>query len=163
MKRLILYIVLLTAALGAAPLRTEAQNLEKSILRYASDETVKSVFFERAMMLMMSEQAQQRGDRELAQLLKNIQFIRVLNFGARSEPGKELERSVKSDKAFQLVTATNADGQSARVYLRRASRSEGSEGKKELVVFTGNDAEHTVMHLYGAFDLRDVSRITSIR
>lgn len=160
MKRLILSILLLTAALLGSPLRTQAQHakVEQLILEQAADEGVKSVFFERAMMQLMSEQASRRGDRELAKLLNNIRFIRVLTFGERNEPAAQIERVVRSDKSFQLVTATHADGHSARAYLRAPKL----EQQKELIVFTSDGAERTVIHLYGAFDLHEVSRITSI-
>lgn len=62
------------------PLLSQAQSpaMETFYDRYGAAEGITSVALERRMMQMMSAQAAQRGDDELARLLDEIGFIRVL-------------------------------------------------------------------------------------
>ena len=101
--------------------------------RYGAAEGITSVALERRMMQMMSAQAAQRDDSELARLLDEIGFIRV------------------------LTTTDDTDRKS--VYLRESKLDED----KELVVITHGEDETTVVHIFGSFDVREISRITSIR
>ena len=71
----------------------------------------------------------------------------------------EAERTVKADKHFELLTSTTADGRTTRVYLREPKLQED----KELIVITHGEDETTVVHIFGSFDVREISRITSIR
>ncbi len=110
-------------------------------------------------MQMMSAQAAQRGDDELARLLDEIGFIRVLTTTDDTDLAAEAERTVKADKHFELLTSTTADGRTTRVYLREPKLQED----KELIVITHGEDETTVVHIFGSFDVREISRITSIR
>lgn len=139
--------------------RAQAPALEAFYDRYGAAEGITSVAFERKMMHMISAQAAQRGDAELARLLDEIVFIRVLTTTDETELAAEAEKAVKAGKHFELLTSTNADGRTTRVYLRDSKLNEN----KELVVITRSEGETAVVHISGSFDVHDVSRITSIR
>ncbi len=143
------------------PLLSQAQSpaMETFYDRYGAAEGITSVALERRMMQMMSAQAAQRGDDELARLLDEIGFIRVLTTTDDTDLAAEAERTVKADKHFELLTSTTADGRTTRVYLRESKLDED----KELVVITHGEDETTVVHIFGSFDVREISRITSIR
>lgn len=156
MKRWIILLTLLLAALRAQAQTTE---LEQLLIRHGAGDGVTSIFFERTMMQMMSLQAARQGDRELARLLDEIRFIRVIASRTTTRPADETEQLVRSGRQFRLIAEANLDGQQTRIYLRTWRSHEN----KELVVITREHGEQTVVHLYGAFDLHDVSRLSSIR
>ncbi len=139
--------------------RAQSPALEALYDRYGAAEGVKSVAFERKMMDMMSTQAAQRGDEELARLLYEIVFIRVMTTTNETKLAADAEQAVKTNKHFERLTSTASDGRTARVYLRESKLSPN----KELVVITHSDEETTVVHIFGSFDVHEVSRITSIR
>lgn len=141
------------------PLLSRAQSpaIEALYDRYGAAEGITSVMLERKMMQMMSTQAEQRDDSELARLLDEIGFIRVLTTTDDTNLAAEAEQAVKEH--FELLTSTTADGRTTRVYLRESKLNED----KELVVITHGEDETTVVHIFGSFGLREVSRITSIR
>lgn len=146
------------------PLLSRAQSpaMEAFYDRYGAAEGITSVALEQKMMHMMSTQAAQRGDAELARLLDEIVFIRVLTTTDETlfaELVSEAEQALKAGKHFDPLTSTTADGRTTRVYLREPKLEEN----KELVVITHGEDEATVVHIFGSFGLREVSRITSIR
>lgn len=116
------------------PLLSQAQSpaIEALYDCYGAAEGITSVMLERKMMQMMSTQAEQRDDSELARLLDEIGFIRVLTTTDDTDLAAEAERTVKADKHFELLTSTTADGRTTRVYLRESKLDED----KELVVIT---------------------------
>jgi len=156
MKRLIIIGLFLLLPMLS---RAQSPALETLYDRYEAAEGVTSVAFERKMMQMMSAQAARRGDEELARLLDEIVFIRVLTTTDEMELAADAEQAVKSGKHFELLTSTNADGRTARVYLRDSRLTE----TQELVVITHSEQETTVVHIFGSFDVHEVSRITNIR
>lgn len=58
-----------------------------------------------------------------------------------------------------LVISTTEEGQTTRFYLREARLTDNSE----LVMITYGAKETVVVNIYGAFDLRQVMRLSSIR
>lgn len=133
--------------------------LEKLFDRYGAAEGITSVMLEHKMMHMMSTQAAQHGDAELARLLDEIVFIRVLTTTDETDLAAEAEQAVKTGKHFELLTSTASDGRTTRVYLRDSKLNEN----KELVVITHGEDETAVVHISGSFDVHEVSRITSLR
>ena len=144
-----------------SPISSLAQSpaIEALYDRYGAAEGITSVMLERKMMQMMSAQAERRNDGELARLLDEIGFIRVLTTTDDTDLAAEAEKAVKAGKHFELLTSTTAEGRTVRVYLRDSTLNED----KELVVITHGEDETAVVHIFGSFDLREVSRITSIR
>lgn len=143
-----------------SPILTRAQSpaIETFFDRYGAAEGITSVALERKMMHMMSTQAARRGDEELARLLDEIVFIRVLTTTDETDLAAEAEQAVKASKHFERLTSTTADGRTTRVYLRDSKLNEN----KELVVITHSEDETAVVHISGSFDVHEVSRITSI-
>lgn len=156
MKRLIIIGLLLLPPMLS---RAQSPAMEEFFDRYGAAEGITSVAFERKMMHMMSAQAAQRGDAELAQLLDEIVFIRVLTTTDETDLAAEAEQAVKAGKHFERLASTTSDGRTTRVYLRDSKLNEN----KELVVITRSEDETAVVHISGSFDVHEVSRITSLR
>ena len=74
MKRLLLILILLLPRLAAA----QSNSVDDFFSRYAAAEGFTSVQLEQKMMQLMSRQAAERGDKGLAVLLKDIQYIRII-------------------------------------------------------------------------------------
>ena len=74
MKRLLLILILLLPRLAAA----QSNSVNDFFSRYAAAEGFTSVQLEQKMMQLMSHQAAERGDKGLAVLLKDIQYIRII-------------------------------------------------------------------------------------
>ncbi len=143
------------------PMLSRAQSpvMEAFFDRYGAADGITSVALERKMMHMMSVQAAQRGDEELARLLDEIVFIRVLTTTDETKLAAEAEQAVRGSKHFERLTSTTSDGRTARVYLRESKLSQN----KELVVITHSEDETAVVHIFGSFDLHEVGRIANIR
>ncbi len=139
--------------------RGQSSDMEALFDHYGAAEGVTTVAFERKMMHMMSMQAAQRGDEELARLLDEIVFIRVLTTSDQIGLAVHAERIVKASKHFERLTSTSADGRTTQVYLNETKLSPN----KELVVITRSKDETAVVHIFGSFDLHEVGRIASIR
>ncbi len=139
--------------------RAQSSALEALFDRYGATEGVTTVAFERKMMHMMSTQAAQRGDDELARLLDEIVFIRVLTTTDEIGLAAHAERIVKASKHFERLTSTSADGRATQVYLGESKLTPN----KELVVITHSEEETAVVHIFGSFDVHEVGRIASIR
>lgn len=119
-----------------------------------------SVQLEPRMMRMMSRQAADRGDEKLAQLLGDIRFIRIVALkGGDAERFVDDAEQAIARAGLPLVTSSTEDGQTTRFYLREARLTDNSE----LVMITYGAKETVVVNIYGAFDLRQVMRLSSIR
>ncbi len=143
------------------PILSRAQSpvMEAFFNRYGAADGITSVAFEQKMMHMMSVQAAQRGDEELARLLDEIVFIRVLTTTGETKLAAEAEQAVRGSKHFERLTSATTDGRTVRVYLRESKLNEN----KELVVITHSENETAVVHIFGAFDVHEVGRIANIR
>lgn len=139
--------------------RGQSSDMEALFDHYGAAEGVTTVAFERKMMHMMSTQAAQRGDEELARLLDEIVFIRVMTTTDEIGLAAHVERVVKAGNHFERLTSASSDGLTARVYLHESIMSPN----KELVVITHSEEETAVVHIFGALDLHEVGRIANIR
>lgn len=66
---------------------------------------------------------------------------------------------ISARAGLPLVTSSTVDGQISRFHLREARLTDNSE----LVMITYGAKETVVVNIYGAFDLRQVMRLCSIR
>lgn len=125
MKRLLLLLLLALPQWGAAQNKAIAGFFD----RYAAAEGVTCVQLEPKMMQLMSAQARERGDRQLADLLGNIRFIRIiaLKEGDRERFVEEAGRALASGGGFPLVTSSSEQGQRTEFYLQNKTLSECSE------------------------------------
>lgn len=157
MKRLLLFALLLLPLCGWA----QSSSVGAFFDRYLAAEGFTSVQLERRMMRLMSRQAADRGDAELARLLGEIEYIRVV--ALRDGDGEAFVRAasdaVAADSRFQPLTSVSEEGQTTRFFLRTPALS----SRSELVMITRGDKETVVVDIYGAFDLRQVVRLSSIR
>lgn len=155
MKRFLLFVILLLPCLA----RAQSGAVGTFFERYAADGFT-SVQLEPRMMRMMSRQAADRGDEKLAQLLGDIRFIRIvaLKGGDADRFVDDAERAI-ARAGLPLVTSSTEDGQTSRFHLCEARLTDNSE----LVMITYGAKETVVVNIYGAFDLRQVMRLSSIR
>lgn len=156
MKRLLLILILLLPRLAAA----QSNSVDDFFSRYAA-EGFTSVQLEQKMMQLMSRQAAERGDKGLAVLLKDIQYIRIiaLKEGDGGRFVRDAEAAVAADRKFQPVTSGSENGQTTKFYIRETALSV----KSELVMITYGAKETVVVNIFGVFDLRQVARLSTIR
>ena len=157
MKRILILLLVVL------PFLARAQDVSWRFFdRYSKAEGFSCVQLERKMMRMMSRQAAEKGDKKLAELLDGIQYIRImaLDGGDRTQFLKDAEE-LASDPVFkfQLVMSESSDGQTTRFYLREAVFNNYSE----LLMLTYGPKETVAVNIYGRFDLKQVSRLSTIR
>ena len=132
--------------------------------KYASAQGVTSVRMERQMLRMMGDQAADRGDKELARLMKNIQTINiaVLKKGDAKEFIGDAGRAMAMNGGrYKLVTSSNADGQTTEFYLASPARNFSDDSA--FVMLTYGRKETVVVYIYGYFDLQQIVRLSSLR
>lgn len=159
MKRSIwIGILLLLLPLSAA---AQSGSVREFFGRYAAAEGFTSVQLEQKMMQMMSRQAAERGDRELAVLLGDIEYIRIVasKGGDTERFVHDAEAAVAADRKFEPVTSGTEQGQTTKFYIR----SPALTVKSELVMITYGPKETVVVNIYGVFDLRQVARLSTMR
>ena len=129
--------------------------------RYETAEGFSSVSLGAKMMQTMSRQAAEHGDKGLAVLLKDIEYIRIiaLKGGDSGMLVRDAEAAVAADRKFQPVTSGTEDGQTTKFYIRETALSV----KSELVMITYGAKETVVVNIYGEVDLKQVARLSSIR
>ena len=155
MKRLLLILILLLPRLAAA----QSNSVDDFFCRYAAAEGFTSVQLEQKMMQLMSRQAAERGDKGLAVLLKDIQYIRIIALKEGGRFVRDAEAAVAADRKFQPVTSGSENGQTTKFYIRETALSV----KSELVMITYGAKETVVVNIFGVFDLRQVARLSTIR
>lgn len=160
MKRILVFLL---AVMVFIPYLARAQSVAWPFFdRYSKTEGYASVQLERKMMRMMSRQAAERGDEQLAKLLNGIQYIRIvaLKEGDRARLLEDVEALTTNPLYdFQLVMSESESGQATRFYLRESPHSFNSE----LLMLTYGEKETVVVNIYGEFDLQQVARLSTIR
>lgn len=155
MKRILLILIMLF------PVAVRAQHESSDFFeRYAAVEGVTTVRMERKMMRMMSRQAAEKGDAGLAELLDGIRYIRIVAL-REGDPARFVAdaKALAAGPRFQLVASNAEEGQTTEFYLRETPFSDASE----FLMITYGGKEHVVVDIYGEFDLKDVSRLSTIR
>ena len=155
MKRLLLIFAL--CLFLPRSVSAQSSSVDDFFRRYDASEGFTSVLLEQKMMQMMSRQAAQRGDKGLAVLLKDIEYIRII--ALKGGDSGDAEAAVAADRKFQPVTSGTEDGQTTKFYIRETALSV----KSELVMITYGAKETVVVNIYGEFDLKQVARLSSIR
>lgn len=157
MKRILLLVLVLL------PFLARSQNYSwKFFDRYSDASGFTSVQLERKMMRMMSRQAAEQGDKKLAELLDGIQYIRIvaLDSGDGAQFLADAEQlAADPDARFELVMSGTEQGQTTKFYLREAEFNLNTE----LLMLTYGPRETVAVNIYGNFDLKQVSRLSSIR
>lgn len=157
MKRILLFLLIVL------PFLARAQNVSWRFFdRYSKAEGFSCVQLERKMMRMMSRQAADKGDEALARLLDGIESIRIIALDG-GDPAEFLQDAKElvdhAGYRFQLVMSESAEGQMTRFYLRNAV----PPGYSELLMLTYGPKETVAVNIYGMFDLKQVSRLSTIR
>ena len=127
--------------------------------RYETAEGFSSVSLGAKMMQTMSRQAAEHGDKGLAVLLEDIQYIRIVALAGGD--GEQLVRDAAgaSERKFREAASTTEDGQITKFYIRETALAV----KSELVMITYGAKETVVVNIYGVFDLKQIARLSSIR
>ena len=157
MKRLLLIFAL--CLFLPRSVSAQSSSVDDFFRRYDASEGFTSVLLEQKMMQMMSRQAAQRGDKGLAVLLKDIEYIRIIALKGGDSGMLVRDAAVAADRKFQPVTSGTEDGQTTKFYIRETALSV----KSELVMITYGAKETVVVNIYGEFDLKQVARLSSIR
>lgn len=157
MKCLLLSLLLLLPLAGSAQSAAVADFFE----RYSASEEVTSVRIEPPMMRLMSRQAAERGDKELSKLLTEILYIRILSLKTDEEAPlvREARELMATDRKFRLVTSATEEGQTTQFYLRESRLTNLSE----FVMISSGPRETVVVDIFGAFDLQQVARLSTLR
>ena len=157
MKRILILLLVVL------PFLARAQNVSWRFFdRYSKAEGFSSVQLERKMMRMMSRQASERGDEKLSELFRGLESIRIvaLDGGDGQQFMADAEALVNhANYHFQMVMSESRDGQVTRFYLRDAI----PPGYSELVMLASGPKETVAVNIYGQFDLKQVSRLSTIR
>lgn len=158
MKRILLSILL---CLPWCVMAQGAVEVERFFDRYVAAEGFTSVSLEEKMMQLMSREAEARRDRELARLLGEIRHIRIvaLKGGDGDRFVGEAREAVASSGRFGLLTSSSEEGQTTLFYLCEPRTGSNSE----LVMITYGPRETVVVDIYGAFDLKQVVRLSNMR
>ena len=156
MKRLLLIFAL--CLFLPRSVSAQSSSVDDFFRRYDASEGFTSVLLEQKMMQMMSRQAAQRGDKGLAVLLKDIEYIRIIALKG-GDSGMLVRDAEAAVRKFQPVTSGTEDGQTTKFYIRETALSV----KSELVMITYGAKETVVVNIYGEFDLKQVARLSSIR
>ena len=84
--------------------------------RYETAEGFSSVSLGAKMMQTMSRQAAEHGDKGLAVLLEDIQYIRIVALagGDGEQLVRDAEAAVASERKFREAASTTEDGQSTK-------------------------------------------------
>ena len=129
--------------------------------RYETAEGFSSVSLGAKMMQTMSRQAAEHGDKGLAVLLEDIQYIRIVALagGDGEQLVRDAEAAVASERKFREAASTTEDGQITKFYIRETALAV----KSELVMITYGAKETVVVNIYGVFDLKQIARLSSIR
>ena len=160
MKRIFVYLL---AVMVFIPYLARAQSVAWMFFdRSSKTEGYASVQLERKMMRMMSREAAEKGDEQLAKLLNGIQYIRIvaLKEGDKARLLEDVEALTTNPfYEFQLVMSESESGQTTQFYLRESPHSY----KSELLMLTYGEKETVVVNIYGEFDLQQVARLSTIR
>ncbi len=158
MRRLLFFCLLWFPVLASAQ---NSKEIEAFFEKYAAAEQITCVQLEPRMMQLMAQQAEERGDRPLAKLLKRIRYIRIVAFKGEDHTAfvDDVSAALERDKRFPLVTASTEEGQTTNFYLREARMTDNSE----LVMVSYGPKETVVVNIYGGFDLKQVVRLSAIR
>lgn len=129
--------------------------------RYETAEGFSSVSLGAKMMQTMSRQAAESGDKGLAVLLEDIQYIRIVALagGDGEQLVRDAEAAVASERKFREAASTTEDGQTTKFYIQETALAV----KSELVMITYGAKETVVVNIYGVFDLKQIARLSSIR
>lgn len=173
MKRSILFLILWLLAL-APPAAAQSSDVDRLFKRYTerTDQGFTLVEMERPMLRMLSRQAADQGDKTLAELLKNIEAIRVLSLGVgHPDDGKERAGVCRALYDSFLAEAQRVVSRRRSVTLRQSGADEivsihmdEMRDKRELLMLTCNsrEATATLVYVYGKFDLENVLSLASI-
>lgn len=154
---------MLVCLLLVLSLTGSAQSLSDFYEEHAARPEFASVSLEPKMMRMMSRRAKEGGDKELAELLDGIEQIRVLvlRHGDREGFAKEVRLTMELFD-YELLSMSREEGRTTEFYLRESGKWWLPEASG-FVMLTCDEHETVWMNIYGAFDVRDVARLSSIR
>lgn len=150
MKRSIITALLLL------PLSVAAQTPTMSgfFSKYENDSRMRTVILGRRMMSMMSEQT---SDRELRELLDEIEYIKVVTASFPDSTFIADARKVAGSYPFQMISSVKERERETDFYIA------DTRGRSDLLMLSFGAGEWMVMGIHGRFDVRKISRLTEIK
>lgn len=152
MKKILITCLLLCAAFAA-----RAQNPDFSSLyeNCSGREGFTCIEMGGKMMKMLSRSTA-ADDRELAALLDGIRSIRIV---AAKPPREEfLSQLLCVAKSYNLILSQSEGEQTTCFYF-----IDGGRGYSEFLMLVSGTKEQVAVAIYGVFDVKDISRLSSIR
>lgn len=160
---MILLPLLFGAIAAAAADRTDKPTqryytFEELCDKYAAREGYTCIRFGRKMMRMMSDRVE-ADDRELARLLDDLHEIRALTTTCPDEAFLRDAATVQLTAHYTLVSSLSEEGRTTECCLIDGGRRHPSH----FLLFSHGPDEAVVLDIVGYFDVKDISRLSSIR
>lgn len=143
-------------ALAILPIGLSAQRSELDGIfdEYAGRKEYQSVIYGKTMLGMMKENASD----EVRALLDGIKMIRIISHkGEEDMLGNMVHAIVK--KQYERISMVSGDGRVSQFYLY-----DPDSAKKDMsfVMTIEGEGESIVMEIIGRFDVKDITRLSSI-
>ncbi len=166
MKKL-LRIVLFTLGLSLCLTSVKAQSFDQIFDKYSEKEGVSSVFISKYMFELMSKMEQE--DKELQEIMYNLDNIRILAFEGRSLTGIDFEQEVipmiPLEDYKELMVVREKNEKSAFYILEQEGRIQEllmiatSSGESILLSIKGNIKLDQIARLSGSMDIKGLDKL----
>ena len=151
MRQLLLILLLSILPLG---LYAQTSALSGTFDQYAGKKDYQSVVYGKTMLGMMKENASS----DVQDLLDGIKMIRIISYKGEDET---LCRKVQAivQKDYERISMVSSDGSISEFYLYNPDNK-----KKDMsfVMTVKGPEESVVMEIIGKFDVKDITRLSSI-
>lgn len=151
MKKILLSLLLVL------PLSIMAQ--QKSFMsffdKYSGEEGFTTVALSAEMIGLMGS-VSEAGDDDLAELLKNIEYIRIVVAENESEEFVKDIKSVIKDSEYNVITSINESGQKTSFYTIEKNK----KTVEFLMVSYGKGEDNVVINIIGDVDVKQVSKLS---
>lgn len=137
-----------------APLMAQERDVDSIFDRHAGQSGYTSVTYGRKMLEMMKRNS----SAEASEVISGLEVIRILTCkGEKSGALLEEAGNTARTYGYELISQVGEDTVSTAFFFK-----DESKGKSSFLMVSGSPEETTVLDIYGEFDIRDISRISSI-
>ena len=151
MKRLLLILALAILPIGLSAQRSE---LDGIFDEYAGRKEYQSVIYGKTMLGMMKENASD----EVRSFLDGIKMIRIISHKGEEDMLSNMVHAIVK-KQYERISLVSGDGRVSQFYLY-----DPDSAKKDMsfVMTIEGEGESVVMEIIGRFDVKDITRLSSI-
>ena len=151
MKRLLLILALAILPLG---LSAQSSELDGIFDEYAGRKEYQSVIYGKTMLGMMKENAS--GD--VRDLLDGIKMIRIISCKGEAEVLCNMVHAIVR-RQYERISLVSGEGTVSQFYLYDP---ESAKKDMSFVMTVEGEKESVVMEIIGKFDVKDITRLSSI-